>query len=121
MRRDPMDTEFSLLIRLRDNFTCQRCGAKHERNSKGLHCAHGLGRRSQVTRWYKKNAMALCYGCHSLVDSEPDEKWKVWDKKFYPGIKSELTRYRDSGVKVDKVKIRKEIKEELKLYDSLQS
>ena len=39
IRIDPLDQLFSLYIRTRDNFTCQRCGVK----SKNVQCAHFIG------------------------------------------------------------------------------
>lgn len=78
----PEDKWFSLYVRARDKWACQRCGKKfrpYEENGdnshlKGLHCAHCFGRGSHATRWEEDNACALCYGCHSYIDANPDEK-----------------------------------------------
>lgn len=74
IRRSKADAEFSLQIRQRDGWTCQRCGARHRENSRGLHCAHMFTRRTKATRHDPDNAVALCYGCHSYVDANPWEK-----------------------------------------------
>jgi 5-methylcytosine-specific restriction endonuclease McrA len=67
IRIDPLDTLFSLYIRTRDNFTCQRCGVK----SKNVQCAHFIGRRNKTTRWLETNATTLCMGCHGYFHANP--------------------------------------------------
>lgn len=78
MRRTTADIKFSKMIRERDHFTCQRCGARHTPTSRGLHCAHLYTRRTGVTRLDPDNAIALCYGCHQYVDSHPEEKTELF-------------------------------------------
>lgn len=82
------DELFSVYIRTRDNWTCQRCGAYHQPwlNSKGmlgnpaLHCSHFKGRGKENTRFEPLNADALCYGCHQYFTSQPDEHY-AWQVK----------------------------------------
>ena len=74
MKRTAADARFSVQIRQRDRFTCRRCGQAHAQNSMGLHCAHMFTRRIMATRFDPENAVALCYGCHSYIDSHPEEK-----------------------------------------------
>jgi 5-methylcytosine-specific restriction endonuclease McrA len=74
VKRDARDREFSRMIRERDWYTCQRCGAMHKTNSQGLHCAHMFSRGKLGTRWDPENAVALCYGCHRYLDTHPDLK-----------------------------------------------
>ena len=84
----PEDRWFSLYIRARDKWTCQRCKKKFKPyeeggdnlHLKGLHCAHCFGRGSHQTRWDEDNATTLCYGCHQYIDSNPDEKSKLFIK-----------------------------------------
>lgn len=81
------DELFSIYIRTRDNWTCQRCGAYHEPwiTAKGdlgnpaLHCSHFKGRGKEATRFEPLNADALCYGCHQYFTSYPDEHlaWQI--------------------------------------------
>jgi hypothetical protein len=70
IRRDPLDELFSLYIRTRDNFTCQRCGVK----SKNVQCAHFHSRRKIFVRWDEDNAVTLCMGDHLYLDGNPLEK-----------------------------------------------
>lgn len=84
------DELFSVWIRTRDKWTCQRCGKYHEPwvNSKGdlgnpaLHCSHFQGRGKEATRFEPLNADALCYGCHRYFTSHPAEhyQWQVYRK-----------------------------------------
>jgi 5-methylcytosine-specific restriction endonuclease McrA len=82
IRRSAADAKFSLIIRERDKWTCQRCGSKHEPGSRGLHAAHCFTRRTAPTRHNPSNSMALCYGCHQFVDSHPEEKYALFRKKL---------------------------------------
>ncbi|NIT58410.1 MAG: hypothetical protein GWN00_19940 [Aliifodinibius sp.] len=66
IKRTPADVAFSQCIRERADWTCERCGAKHPKNSQGLHCSHHHSRGKWGIRFDPLNAEALCYGCHSL-------------------------------------------------------
>lgn len=74
MKRTAADIRFSKMIRERDGYTCQRCGAVHVPNSQGLHSAHCFGRGRLATRHDPDNACALCYGCHRFIDQNKAEK-----------------------------------------------
>lgn len=74
MKRTAADRRFSLMVRERDHFTCQRCGAVHMPNSQGLHSAHCFSRGKLATRTDPENAAALCYGCHRFIDGHPQER-----------------------------------------------
>lgn len=69
----PADSAFSKCVRARVNWTCERCGAVHERNSTGLHCSHFHGRGNWSLRFEPLNAFAHCYGCHSYLGANPTE------------------------------------------------
>lgn len=76
---DKADKLFSLWIRSRDNWTCQRCNKKYTPPTAALHCSHFVGRGKESTRFDPENASAHCYGCHQYLTSYPDEhvKWKI--------------------------------------------
>lgn len=68
----PCDELFSLLVRGRVNFTCERCGKYYpEGQRQGLHCSHYFGRRRKSTRWHPLNAFSHCYACHEYLGSNP--------------------------------------------------
>lgn len=79
---DVADKAFSLYIRTRDKWTCQRCGKYHEPPTMALHCSHFQGRGKEGTRFEPLNADALCYGCHNYFGSQPAEhyQWQVQRK-----------------------------------------
>jgi len=69
MKRSPADILFSKYIRKRAGYRCQKCRTQHAPNSKGLHCAHIFTRGGYVLRFDERNALCLCYACHSWFDS----------------------------------------------------
>ena len=84
------DKWFSLYIRKRDNFTCQKCfkrfppyvegGSNHA--LMGLHCAHCFGRGAHSTRWEPDNSASLCMGCHLYADSHPEVKRGIFVRRL---------------------------------------
>ena len=77
---DEADKLFSLIIRNRDKWTCQRCGKKYPEGSRGLHNSHFWGRGRENTRFSEINCDALCMGCHSYFTANPTE-FTEWKKK----------------------------------------
>ena len=79
---DVADKAFSLYIRTRDKWTCQRCMKRYEPPTMALHCSHFQGRGKEATRFEPLNADALCYGCHQYFTSHPGEHmaWQVQRK-----------------------------------------
>ena len=65
------DKLFSLWIRERDGWKCQRCGKNFSTNTSQLHTSHFWGRGHSATRYSKENCVAACYSCHY---------WK-WEKE----------------------------------------
>ena len=84
---DKLDKKFSLLIRQRDKGICQKCG----RQKPNVQCAHIFTRAISATRWYMRNALALCYQCHigdqDAAHMDPQGftnfvKWKMGEKYY---------------------------------------
>jgi hypothetical protein len=78
MKRTRADILFSKYIRLRDNYTCQRCFKRYPENSLALDCSHLFSRGKFSTRFDEENCDAFCYGCHSYWHRNPIEyhAWK---------------------------------------------
>lgn len=76
VRIDAADKAFSLYIRTRDNWTCQRCGKRYPPPTSALHCSHFVGRAKENTRFEPLNATSLCYGCHQYFTSHPAEHYE---------------------------------------------
>lgn len=68
MKRTAADARWSKAVRERDNFTCRRCGKKHDEKSQGLHAAHIFSRGIYRTRHEQENGLAMCWGCHVVFD-----------------------------------------------------
>lgn len=63
----PADRWFSIAVRERADWMCERCGRKHTPPTTALHCAHWHSRGSWSVRFDPSNAAALCYGCHQYT------------------------------------------------------
>lgn len=76
---DQADRLFSLYIRTRDGWTCQRCLTQYTPPTSALHASHFMGRAKENTRFEPQNVTALCYGCHSYLGAHPMEhyEWQV--------------------------------------------
>ncbi len=67
------DKYFSLCVRERAEWNCERCGKHYEPPTSALHCAHIFSRRHKSIRHYALNAVALCYSCHTWGGGNPVE------------------------------------------------
>jgi hypothetical protein len=77
MKIDPADKWFSLYIRERDNWQCQRCGRKYDRDEPNqLQNSHFFGRVNWTTRFSDTNCISLCYGCHKYYDETNREEYR---------------------------------------------
>jgi hypothetical protein len=118
MKRDKLDAVFSIYIRTRDNWTCQKCHKVYPEKSKGLHCSHHYSRRYKSIRWEPLNACALCFSCHNWFSSEPIEssEWLLeylGETKFIQlrAMRNKITKW----TKTDKELLYREFKEKLKV------
>lgn len=72
VRIDPLDALFSIYIRARAGWKCERCGKFYpEGERQGLDCSHFVGRANKGTRWDDDNAAAHCRGCHGYLGANP--------------------------------------------------
>ena len=114
---DPVDRKVSEYVRKRSGGCCQKCGSP--RGWKGLECCHYIGRGNKSVRYDEDNCIALCTGCHSWYDEDPDRK-----KEFFISIVGE-DQYRkvrmraDIGGKPDKEAIKLYFKHKIKELDDL--
>lgn len=79
IRIDQADRYFSLFIRYRANWRCERCLKQYEVGSAGLHNSHFWGRVRESTRFDPVNCVAHCHGCHSFLTANPElhREWKL--------------------------------------------
>lgn len=116
---DKRDTVFSLLIRCRANYTCERCEKYCGENGDGgaLQCSHIFSRRHVGLRWNPDNAKAMCFTCHKWWHENPTESG-VWIRRFLgEGFidllterKNQITKY----TKADREDIYNHLKSEYK-------
>lgn len=71
------DRAFSLCVRERAGWACERCGAQYQPGTRALHCSHFHGRGKWSVRFDPDNAFAHCYGCHMHLGSRPHE-FSAW-------------------------------------------
>ena len=79
MKLHDADRLFSLYIRGRDGWQCQRCGSPYSPQ-----CAHLHSRVYRAIRFSPLNATTLCKGCHVLFTPRPLE-WQDWCEERWPG------------------------------------
>jgi hypothetical protein len=117
IRIDKRDTVFSLIIRLRAGFTCDRC-KRFFHMGHGLQCSHFFGRRHKATRWDPDNAAAHCFGCHRYLGENPIE-FTAWVKSYLGDVRYEaLQRRKQQIVKRTKAELEdlyKHLKEQYEL------
>ena len=70
------------ITRLRDNYTCQHCGKKVDKNN--AHVSHIIPRSAgNKLRWDLNNLKVLCYHCHiNWWHKNPIEAAKWFKEKF---------------------------------------
>jgi len=108
IKRLAADSWFSRCVREAAKWKCQRCGAQHDPGSQGLHCAHFMTRGKWATRFDPLNVAALCYGCHSFIDSRPYEKAQ-WFEDFLGKDVAQIIREKSENTKHGLKKYLKEI------------
>ena len=75
-KRNKHDIAYSLYIRTRDNWTCQRCGKKYPEKTSSLQNSHYVGRSVYALRFFDDNCDALCMGCHQMWGSTDREAYR---------------------------------------------
>lgn len=73
-----LDAYFSLYIRLRDGFKCQRCGRQFVEGAHGLDNSHYIGRANKRMRFDPENCDAMCRGCHQYFETHKVTLYREW-------------------------------------------
>lgn len=63
------DREWSILVRSRAGFKCERCGATPQQSQ--LHAHHVYGRNNHRLRFEPRNGVCLCARCHRWTHDNP--------------------------------------------------
>jgi 5-methylcytosine-specific restriction endonuclease McrA len=92
-----------LVVKLRDNYTCQHCGANQ--TGKGAHTSHVLPKSTHgALRYVLENLKCLCYHCHMNWWHKNPMEAAVWFANTFPArwakIKAvpRLRRYREDDL-----------------------
>ena len=95
------DKLFSLYIRDRANWRCERCHAQYQYPTASLHCSHFWSRRCKSVRFDEDNAAALCFGCHNYFSSMPQEHRDFFMKRLGTRNFNLLTMRRNNLQRID--------------------
>lgn len=68
LKTSAADKWFSLKIRLRDDYTCQKCKIPYEHSENQLDCSHYHSRKKMSVRFDEDNCVTLCKKCHLYFD-----------------------------------------------------
>jgi hypothetical protein len=71
-----LDELYSLVVRTRDNFKCQKEGCPA--SGKYMHCAHIFTRSRMFTRWDLDNGITFCYYHHLLWSHREPVEFTLW-------------------------------------------
>lgn len=92
MKRDKIDSIFSLLIRERSEWNCEYSGLYFpEPDRISLHCAHIIGRKYLQTRHHPDNAIALAAKHHAYFTDHPAD-FGAWITKYMGEGRLQLMR-----------------------------
>lgn len=117
-----VDKLFSDIVRARANWTCERCGRRHDptdpHSRMGLHCSHYWGRGHKATRFDFSNVSALCFGCHLHFHANPKEHMEWFEGRIGQDKADALRLKAHKPTKIDINEIRQSLKEELKKLEA---
>jgi hypothetical protein len=120
----PADKWFSLCIRERSGWTCERCGVQYQPPTQALHCSHFHSRGSWSTRFDPANCLSLCYGCHQYTSVHREEHVKLM-KSIIGELEFDRIHYDASRpaykIKSRKAEIAKHYRKEKSRMDDLRS
>lgn len=82
IRIDPLDRLFSLFVRSRSGWKCERCFKHYPPLASRLQTSHFHGRRKQSVRFDPENAAALCFFCHQDFTANPAAHMAWFEKRL---------------------------------------
>mgnify|MGYP001582409921 FL=1 len=81
IKRRRTDILFSQYLRKKRGYVCEKCGRKHEENSKGFGVSHFWGRAKESVRFDEENCDVLCnIPCHQYFETHHTE-YEIWKKE----------------------------------------
>jgi len=128
IKRDTTDHYFSKAIRMRNDWTCEKCfkcddNAKMTNKSKFIETAHVYTRRYRHTRWHSDNAIAACNACHRWFGDNPPDFYIFIKNNILGETRMDLLMKRKSVsrkyTKAEKAEITEHWKSECKRLEKL--
>ena len=78
-----LDVLTKVVVKARDDYTCQRCGKKLIPGDNNTQWCHIKSRKSNQWRWDLNDAITMCGSCHATTTDNPDE-FGIWFKEKWP-------------------------------------
>lgn len=110
-----LDELWSRAVRLRDKYTCQKCGRTH----KQVQAAHIFSRNRKSVRWDIDNGITLCYYCHIHWAHREPLEFAEWIKERLGEEKYEKLKRRayEIAYDIDPEEIEAELKILIEEYE----
>lgn len=75
------DIKYSLWLRSKRNYTCEKCGIKDTPPTSFIQCSHYIGRAEKATRYDEDNTDVFCDPCHKFFEKCKNGEYKTWKIK----------------------------------------
>lgn len=115
---DRLDALFSLVVRTRDQYRCQKEGCTG--HGKHMQCAHIFTRGKLSVRWELDNAVTMCYYHHILWSHRKGVEFTLWCQEYLGKKKFNELQRKANDAKPFTIEMMKakeiELKEKLKYY-----
>lgn len=86
-----LDALCATVVKVRDRWTCQKCGKNLKADPYNCHWCHIKSRSSNSVRWQLPNCETLCGTCHQFAHANPDVAWD-WLFEMFPNRKELLNK-----------------------------
>ena len=81
IKEKKLDEIFSLFIRNKYNWTCERCGLRVKPPTNVIQCSHFYSRSIRPTRFEEDNADCFCQKCHMQWENRKNAEYYDWKLK----------------------------------------
>lgn len=78
IKEKKLDEIFSLYVRTKHNWTCERCGTRIEPPTNQIQCSHFHSRTLRSVRFDEDNADCLCAKCHWFFEQRKTTDYADW-------------------------------------------
>lgn len=103
IKEKKLDDAFSLFIRNKYNWTCERCGLRVPPPTNKIQCSHFYSRSIRPTRFEEDNADCFCQTCHMQWENRKNAEYYDWKLEKLGTVKFKRLKrlaYRSNNLKV---------------------